>query len=41
MDFNKLVFAGLAVGCLTAAAGGSYLAVRQNQAATASARVNQ
>ncbi len=36
MDFNKLVFAGLAVGCLTAAAGGSYLAVRQNQAAIAS-----
>ncbi|HEX8029535.1 MAG TPA: hypothetical protein VF491_13770 [Vicinamibacterales bacterium] len=33
MEFNKLVFAGLAVGCLTAAAGGSYLAVRQNQAA--------
>ena len=32
MEFNKLVFAGLAVGCLTAAAGGSYLAVRQNQA---------
>ena len=31
MEFNKLVFAGLAVGCLTAAAGGSYLAVRQNQ----------
>lgn len=35
MDFNKLVFAGLAVGCLTAAAGGSYLAVRQNQSASA------
>src|SRR5688572_31999274 len=32
MEFNKLVFAGLSVGCLTAAAGGSYLAVRQNQA---------
>lgn len=32
MEFNKLVFAGLAVGCLAAAAGGSYLAVRQNQA---------
>ena len=30
MEFNKLVFAGLAVGCLAAAAGGSYLAVRQN-----------
>ena len=34
MEFNKLVFAGLAVGCLTAAAGGSYLAVRQNQSAS-------
>ena len=33
MEFNKLVFAGLAVGCLAAAAGGSYLAVRQNQSA--------
>lgn len=31
MEFNKLVFAGLAVGCLAAAAGGSYLATRQNQ----------
>ncbi len=30
MEFNKLVFAGLAVGCLAAAAGGSYLAVRHN-----------
>ena len=35
MEFNKLVFAGLAVGCLAAAAGGSYLAVRQNQARVA------
>ena len=35
MDFNKLVFAGLSVGCLAAAAGGSYLAVRQNQSASA------
>ena len=35
MEFNKLVFAGLAVGCLAAAAGGSYLAVRQNQSAVA------
>ena len=35
MEFNKLVFAGLSVGCLTAAAAGSYLAVRQNQAAPA------
>ena len=31
MEFNKLVFAGLSVGCLAAAAGGSFLAVRQNQ----------
>ena len=35
MEFNKLVFAGLAVGCLAAAAGGSYFAVRQNQSAAA------
>jgi hypothetical protein len=35
MEFNKLVFAALAVGCLTAAAGGSYLAVRQNGASVA------
>ena len=35
MEFNKLVFAGLSVGCLAAAAGGSYLAVRQNQFASA------
>ena len=35
MEFNKLVFAGLSVGCLAAAAGGSYLAVRQNQTASA------
>lgn len=35
MAFNKLVFAGLTVGCLAAAAGGSYLAVRQNQSAVA------
>jgi hypothetical protein len=33
MEFNKLVLAGLSVGCLAAAAGGSYLAVRQNHAA--------
>ncbi|MEY4635853.1 MAG: hypothetical protein RJA55_1651 [Acidobacteriota bacterium] len=31
MEFNKLVFAGLSIGCLAAAGGGSYLAVRQNQ----------
>ena len=36
MEFNKLVFAGLSVGCLAAAAGGSYLAVRQNQSAAPS-----
>ncbi len=35
MEFNKLVFAGLSIGCLAAAAGGSYLAVRQNQSAGA------
>ena len=35
MEFNKLVLAGLSVGCLAAAAGGSYLAVRQNQSAVA------
>jgi len=32
MEFNKLVFAGLTAGCLAAAAGGSYLAVRQSHA---------
>ena len=31
MEFNKLVLAGLAVGCLAAAGGGSYFATRQNQ----------
>ncbi|MFA5909241.1 MAG: hypothetical protein WC815_10725 [Vicinamibacterales bacterium] len=36
MEFNKLVFAGLSIGCLAAAAGGSYLAVRQNQTSGAS-----
>jgi type IV secretory pathway VirB10-like protein len=35
MEFNKLVFAGLSVGCLAAAAGGSYLAVRANQTTSA------
>ena len=30
MEFNKLIFGGLALGCLTAAAGGGYLAARQN-----------
>ena len=37
MEFNKLVVAGLAAGCLVAAAGGSYLANRHNDAASASA----
>jgi len=37
MEFNKLVFAGLSIGCLAAAAGGSYLAVRQNQSAVSGA----
>ena len=32
MEFNKLVFAGLAMGCLGAAAGGSYLATRSASA---------
>lgn len=32
MEFNKLVFGGLVAGFLAAVAGGSYLAVRQNQA---------
>ena len=36
MEFNKLVVAGLSIGCL-AAAGGSYFAVRQNQAAVLAA----
>jgi hypothetical protein len=30
MELNKLVFAGLAVGCIAAAGGGAYFAVRQN-----------
>lgn len=32
MEFNKLVFAALTVGCLAAAGGGAYLAVRQTSA---------
>src|SRR5215218_6450180 len=40
MEFNKLVLAGLSVGCLAAAAGGSYLAVRQNQASTGAMGAN-
>lgn len=39
MEFNKLVFAGLSIGCLAAAAGGSYLAVRQNQSAVSGASI--
>ena len=31
MELNRLVFAGLSVGCLAAAAGGAYLAVRHAQ----------
>jgi hypothetical protein len=30
MDMNKLVFGGLALGCMAAAAGGGYLAARQS-----------
>ncbi len=32
MEFNKLVFGGLALGCMAAAAGGGYLAARQSPA---------
>jgi hypothetical protein len=32
MEFNKLVFGGLAIGCLAAAGAGGYLAARQNSA---------
>ena len=35
MELNKLVFGGLALGCLTAAAGGGFLAARQNAAPVA------
>jgi hypothetical protein len=35
MELNKLVFAGLAAGCLVAAAGGGYLAARKGPATTA------
>lgn len=31
MELNKLVFAGLTIGCLAAAGGGAYLAVQQSQ----------
>ena len=40
MEFNKLVFAGLALGCLGAAAGGSYLATRNNQVSSLEAPVS-
>jgi hypothetical protein len=33
MEFNKLVFGGLAIGCLAAAAAGGYLAARQDRRA--------
>src|SRR5262245_47637539 len=32
MEFNKLVFGGLALGCLAAAGAGGYLAARQTHA---------
>jgi hypothetical protein len=35
MELNKLVFGGLALGCLAAAAGGGFLAARQNPATPA------
>ncbi|MDO8679523.1 MAG: hypothetical protein Q7R30_13290 [Acidobacteriota bacterium] len=41
MEFNKLVFAGLAVGCLAAAAGGSYLATRSASAPGASGELRR
>ena len=41
MEFNKLVFAGLALGCLGAAAGGSYLATRHNQVSSLEAPVSR
>jgi hypothetical protein len=37
MEFNKLVFGGLAIGCMAAAAGGGYLAARQAAAPAPSA----
>ncbi len=37
MEVNKLVFVGLVAAALTAAAGGAYVAVRQNQALPAGA----
>jgi hypothetical protein len=37
MELNKLVFAGLAIGCLGAAAGGGFLAARQTAPVAAAA----
>jgi hypothetical protein len=37
MELNKLVFGGLAIGCIAAAAGGGYLAARQSAAPAATA----
>jgi hypothetical protein len=39
MELNKLVFAGLALGCLGAAAGGGYLAARQSTPVATAAAV--
>lgn len=39
MEINKLVFGGLALGCLAAAGAGGYLAARQNPAAPTEAVV--
>jgi type IV secretory pathway VirB10-like protein len=39
MELNKLVFGGLAIGCMAAAAGGGYLAARQSAAPAPSAVV--
>ena len=41
MEFNKLVFAGLALGCLGAAAGGSYLATRSASAPIAAGELRR
>jgi hypothetical protein len=39
MELNKLVFGGLALGCMAAAAGGGYLAARQSPAPAATVAV--
>ena len=39
MELNKLVFGGLAIGCLAAAAGGGFLAARQTTPAPAASAV--